>query len=130
MRYQQLILCFLSFLIVGCSSGKKELKEFQKEEKRPNILFVMTDDHSRHAISAYGSKIVETPNIDYLAENGVLFSNCAVTNSICGPSRAVALTGKYSHINGFKDNRSKFNGNQQTFPKLLQKVGYHTMMIG
>ena len=130
MEYRQLLLCFLAFLLVGCSSEIKESTKTKKEQKRPNILFVMTDDHSRHAISAYGSKIIETPNIDYLAENGVLFSNCAVTNSICGPSRAVALTGKYSHINGFKDNRSKFNGNQQTFPKLLQKVGYHTMMVG
>lgn len=97
---------------------------------KPNILFVMTDDHSRHAISAYGSKLVHTPNIDYLAENGVIFNNCAVTNSICGPSRAVALTGKYSHINGFMDNKSEFDGSQLTFPKLLQEVGYHTMMVG
>ena len=99
-------------------------------QQKPNILFIMTDDHSRHAISAYGSKLVQTPNIDLLAENGILFNNCAVTNAICGPSRAVALTGKYSHINGYKDNRSNFDGNQQTFPKLLQAAGYHTMMIG
>lgn len=90
----------------------------------------MTDDHSRHAISAYGSKLVKTPNIDLIAKEGVLFNNCAVTNSICGPSRAVALTGKYSHINGFKDNRSRFDGSQTTFPKLLQQEGYYTMMVG
>ncbi len=99
-------------------------------QNKPNILFVMTDDHSRHAISAYGSKLVETPNIDLIAKKGIKFTNCAVTNSICGPSRAVALTGKYSHINGFMDNKSKFDGSQQTFPKLLQAEGYHTMMIG
>ncbi len=102
----------------------------EKKVKRPNILFVMTDDHSRHAISAYGSKLIQTPNIDLIAKQGVKFNNCAVTNSICGLSRAVALTGKYSHINGFKDNRSTFDGSQQTFPKLLQEVGYHTMMVG
>lgn len=117
-------------LLISCSTEQAKPREDKKEFKQPNILFVMTDDHSRHAISSYGSKLVKTPNIDGIAKNGVLFNNCAVTNSICGPSRAVALTGKYSHINGFKDNRSFFDGNQQTFPKLLQKAGYHTMMIG
>ena len=115
----------ISILFSGCSSepNLSTDKTISTVKKQPNILFVMTDDHSRHAISAYGSKLVNTPNIDYIAKNGVLFNNCAVTNSICGPSRAVALTGKYSHINGFKDNRSKFDGSQQTFPKLLQKEG-------
>ena len=122
----------ISILFSGCSSEPNlpTDKTISTVKKQPNILFVMTDDHSRHAISAYGSKLVNTPNIDYIAKSGVLFNNCAVTNSICGPSRAVALTGKYSHINGFKDNRSKFDGSQQTFPKLLQKEGYHTMMVG
>jgi arylsulfatase A-like enzyme len=110
--------------------GLSENVKTSSKIKRPNIMFVMTDDHSRHAISAYGSKLVNTPNIDLIAKNGVLFNNCAVTNSICGPSRAVALTGKYSHINGFKDNRSHFDGSQQTFPKMLQKEGYYTMMVG
>lgn len=110
--------------------GIKKKGQKLNKGRSPNILFVMTDDHSRHAISAYGSKLVKTPNIDLLAETGVKFNNCAVTNAICGPSRAVALTGKYSHINGFKDNRSSFDGSQQTFPKILQKLGYHTMMIG
>ncbi|MBO72203.1 MAG: sulfatase, partial [Flavobacteriales bacterium] len=77
MEYRQLLLYFLGFLLVGCSSEIKESTKTKKEQNRPNILFVMTDDHSRHAISAYGSEIIETPNIDYLAENGVLFSNCA-----------------------------------------------------
>jgi len=109
---------------------KSRRKKTPTKKKSPNIFFVMTDDHSRHAISAYGSKLVNTPNIDLLASHGVKFNNCAVTNSICGPSRAVALTGKYSHINGFKDNRSTFDGSQQTFPKILQKNGYYTMMVG
>src|SRR5206468_1454234 len=67
---------------------------------RPNILFVFTDDHASHAISAYGSKINKTPNMDRLAREGVLFRNCFCTNSICAPSRAVTLTGKHSHLNG------------------------------
>ena len=97
---------------------------------RPNILFVFTDDHAAHAISAYGSKINETPNMDRIANEGMLFRNCFVTNSICGPSRAVILTGKYSHLNGFLQNGDRFDGSQQTFPKLLQGAGYQTAMIG
>jgi len=98
--------------------------------KRPNIIFIMTDDHASHALSCYGSKINKTPNLDRLAKGGMLFKNSFCTNSICAPCRAVILTGKYSHINGVIDNRKKFDGTQQTFPKLLQKVGYQTAMIG
>jgi len=98
--------------------------------KRPNIIFIMTDDHASHALSCYGSKINKTPNLDRLAKEGMLFENCFCTNSICAPCRAVILTGKYSHINGVIDNRKSFDGSQQTFPKLLQKVGYETAMIG
>ncbi|QEG32855.1 sulfatase family protein [Bythopirellula goksoeyrii] len=97
---------------------------------RPNILFVFTDDHAYQAISAYGSRINETPNIDRLAHEGMRFDNCYATNSICGPCRAVILTGKYSHLNGFLVNGNRFDGAQQTFPKLLQKAGYATAMIG
>ncbi|MGB6044699.1 MAG: sulfatase [Pirellulales bacterium] len=97
---------------------------------RPNILFVFTDDHCTQAISAYGSKINKTPNMDRLAKEGMLFRNCFVTNSICGPSRAVILTGKHSHINGFMRNGNTFNGQQQTFPKLLHAAGYQTTVIG
>jgi arylsulfatase A-like enzyme len=97
---------------------------------RPNILFIFTDDHAAHAMSCYGSKINETPHLDRIAKDGMLFRNCFVTNSICGPSRAVIQTGKYSHKNGFLMNGNKFDGAQQTFPKLLQKVGYQTAVIG
>ena len=90
---------------------------------RPNIIFIMTDDHTKQAMSCYGSQINQTPNIDRIAKEGIRFENSFVTNSICAPSRAVALTGKYSHINGLKDNRDRFNGDQMTFPKLLQKAG-------
>ncbi len=99
--------------------------------KRPNVLFIFTDDHSARAISAYGSRINRTPHMDRIAQEGMRFRKCYVTNSICGPSRAVILTGKYSHLNGFLMNgRTPFDGSQQTFPKLLRKVGYETAMIG
>jgi arylsulfatase A-like enzyme len=96
----------------------------------PNILFIMSDDHAERAISAYGSDLIETPNIDRIASEGVRFSNSFVTNSICAPSRAVLLTGKYSHLNGLRDNRDTFDGSQVTLPKLLQAAGYQTAIIG
>ncbi len=98
--------------------------------KRPNILFVFTDDHCVQAMSCYGSNRNQTPNMDRLAREGMLFHNCFVTNSLCGPSRAVIQTGKYSHLNGFLKNGQRFDNSQQTFPKLLQKAGYQTAMIG
>ncbi len=101
--------------------------------ERPNILFIFTDDHAPHAIGAYDGWLKDvnpTPNIDKLAAQGMLFENSFCTNSICGPSRAVIQTGKHSHINGFMTNGNKFDGDQQTFPKLLQKSGYQTAMIG
>ena len=101
--------------------------------ERPNILFIFTDDHAPHAIGAYGGplkKVNPTPHIDRLAREGMLFRNSFCTNSICGPSRAVILTGKHSHINGFKHNGNRFDGSQQTFPKLMRKAGYATAMIG
>ncbi len=100
------------------------------EPERPNILFIFTDDHSANAISAYGSVINETPNIDRLAAEGMRFQNCFVTNSICAPSRATILTGTYNHINGQITNAETFDGSQTTFPKLLREAGYQTAMIG
>jgi arylsulfatase A-like enzyme len=98
---------------------------------RPNIIYIMSDDHASHAMSCYGSKINKTPNLDRIANGGMHFTNSFCTNSICAPCRAVVLTGKYSHINGKIDNsRKAFDGTQQTFPKLLQKAGYQTAMIG
>ena len=103
---------------------------FAKAAKKPNILYIMSDDHAAHAISAYGSRINKTPNIDRIANEGVRLANCFCTNSICGPSRAVLMTGKYSHLNGFYTNGSTFDGTQQTLPKLLGEAGYQTAMIG
>lgn len=98
--------------------------------KTPNILFIMSDDHAAHAISCYGSKINCTPNIDRIANEGMRFENCFCTNSICAPSRAVILTGKYNHLNGVRTLNENLDGRQQTFPKLLQASGYQTAMIG
>jgi arylsulfatase A-like enzyme len=102
----------------------------QTEPEQPNIVFIMSDDHAYQAISAYGSVLNETPNIDRLAEEGMLFNSAFVTNSICAPSRAVILTGKYSHLNGVLDNRLPFDTSQVTYPRILQKHGYQTAMIG
>jgi len=98
--------------------------------KRPNILFIMSDDHASHALSCYGSVINKTPNLDRIANEGMRFNNAFCTNSICGPCRATILTSKYSHLNGFYSNATTFDPTQLTFPKVLQKVGYETAMIG
>ncbi len=99
-------------------------------EDRPNIVFIFTDDHTARALSAYGSVVNETPNLDRIAQEGMRFDRCLVTNSICAPSRAVILTGKHSHLNGQITNGQRFDGSQQTFPKLLQAAGYQTSIIG
>ncbi len=96
----------------------------------PNILFVMTDDHASHAISAYGSVINRTPHIDRLASEGMLFRNAFVANSICAPSRAAILTGQYGHLNGVMTNRERFDSTRVTFPQLLQEAGYQTAIVG
>lgn len=98
--------------------------------KRPNIIFIMSDDHAYQAISAYGHGLNQTPNIDRLAEEGALFTRATVTNSLCAPSRAVLLTGKHSFVNGKVDNEARFDWSQENFPKLLQQAGYQTALIG
>ena len=100
------------------------------QSQRPNIIFIMTDDHSANAISSYGSVFNQTPNIDRIANEGILFNNCYVTNALCGPSRAAILTGKLSHINGVKGNIDVFDGSQVTLPKLLKNSGYQTAIVG
>lgn len=95
----------------------------------PNILFIFSDDHAQHAISAYGSKVNQTPNIDRLAREGARFTHSYVTNSICTPSRATLLTGQYSHLNGVPV-FNRFDGSRDNVAKRLQAGGYHTGMIG
>lgn len=102
----------------------------QQEKQAPNILFIMSDDHAYQAISAYSDRLTETPNIDRIANEGMLFTNACVTNSICAPSRAVILTGKHSHINGKIDNRFPFDTTNVTFPQILHENGYQTAMFG
>lgn len=104
----------------------------QKEAKRPNIVFIFSDDHALQAISAYGSPHVRTPNIDRIAKEGAIFPNTFCTNSICAPSRAVLLTGKYNHLNGQVDNResTRIDTRQPSFPMYLQQNGYTTAWIG
>ena len=102
----------------------------QEQKKPPNIVYIMSDDHAYQAISAYGNSYNQTPNIDRIAKEGAIFTRACVTNSICAPSRAVLLTGKHSFVNGKVDNVQPFNWDQDNFPKLLQKNGYQTAMIG
>lgn len=97
---------------------------------KPNIVFIMSDDHAAHAISGYGSRINATPNIDRIAEGGMRFDNCFCTNSICTPSRAVILTGLYSHRSGVKTLADKLDGRQRNVAKLLQASGYQTAIVG
>ena len=100
-------------------------------QQRPNIVYIMTDDHTAQMMSCYGNSPVPTPNLDRIANEGVLFSESFVANSLSGPSRACMLTGKHSHKNGFTNNEHGiFDGTQQTMPKLLQKAGYQTALIG
>ena len=125
---------YILLITIAFQSCKNKKKEVAVESsKRPNIIFIMADDHATQAISVYGhpiSQLAPTPNIDRIANEGAIFKNNFCTNSICGPSRAVILTGKHSHINGFKMNGDRFDGSQQTFPKLLKNAGYKTAVIG
>ena len=104
----------------------------QPTPKAPNILIIFSDDHAYQAISAYGSKLMQTPNIDRIAREGAVFKNVFVTNSLCAPSRATLLTGKYSHANGLTINNisNPFNAQQQLFPRILQQHHYQTAWIG
>lgn len=98
--------------------------------QRPNIIYIMSDDHDNDAISAYNRQFIQTPNIDRLAKEGMLFNRAFVGNSICSPSRATLLTGQHSHKNGVKDNFTRFDSSRITLPKLLQQAGYQTALIG
>lgn len=118
--------CSIGLLLTGQSCSKKA----ETPHERPNIVFIMSDDHAYQAISAYNDKLIQTPNIDRIANEGMLFTNASVTNSICAPSRAVILTGKHSHINGKIDNLSPFDTTNVTFPQLFQQAGYQTAMFG
>src|SRR4029453_3609702 len=106
--------------ILGAQSGTSS---------RPNVIFIMSDDHAAHAIGAYGSRVNTTPNLDRLAREGALLTSVFTTNSICTPSRAAILTGQYSHLNGVTV-FNRFDSSRMTVARLLQKAGYHTGMVG
>ena len=124
---------FAAMAVLTGFGSRSDAAEAQAAPKRPNIVFIFSDDHAYQAVGAYNDarKLLDTPNIDRIGREGVRFDRCLVPNSICGPSRATVLTGKYSHLNGFYNNsNSRFDGGQVTFPKLLQKAGYQTAVIG
>lgn len=121
------VLCTLPLaaaILPSCSQVGKS------EQQRPNIIFIMTDDHTTQAMSCYGGNLLQTPNMDRIANEGIRMDNCYATNALSGPSRACVLTGKFGHINGFTDNACRFDSTQVTFPKLLQAEGYKTGIVG
>jgi arylsulfatase A-like enzyme len=124
MRFTKQVLVLIVSNIFFLSFGS------HAQNKKPNIILIVSDDHAYKAISAYQNNLVTTPNIDRIGREGVVMNKAYVTNSVCSPSRAVILTGKYSHINGLKDNGTFFDSSQQTLPKLLQQNGYRTAVIG
>ncbi len=123
-NYRNLSLATAGFLAVGCQGqGAKS--------PRPNIVYIMTDDHTAQMMSCYDTRYIETPNLDRIARDGVRFTQSFVANSLSGPSRACMITGKHSCANGFYDNSTcVFDASQQTFPKLLQAAGYQTALVG
>ncbi|MEC9302990.1 MAG: sulfatase [Bacteroidota bacterium] len=137
-RILQMNISFLILLLLSTLSNDKkpDNNSIKSQEDKPlNIIYIMADDHAYQAISAYGSEVSErapTPNIDRIAKEGARMDAVYCTNSICGPSRASILTGKFSHVNGFYKNvdGGDFNGEQLTFPKVFQKNGYQTAVIG
>lgn len=118
----------ISLLLTCCVQKQKEMAKTTPE--KPNIIFIMSDDHAYQAISTYRSHLINTPNIDRIGKEGIVFTNACVTNSICAPSRATILTGKHTHINGKVDNQMPFDTTQVTFPQLFQQAGYQTAMFG
>ena len=113
------LLIFLLLLSISCLG-----------QQRPNIIYIMSDDHDADAISAYNKNLIATPNIDRLAKEGVLFTRNFVGNSICGPVRATLITGQHSHKNGMKDNRTRFDSSKLTMPKIFQQHDYQTALVG
>lgn len=127
MKYR-LIVQGILLLVIVWSCKEKQVEA--KATPPPNILFIMSDDHAYQALSAYSDRLIQTPNIDRIAREGMLFTNACVTNSICAPSRATILTGKHTHLNGKIDNIQPFDTSNVTFPQLLQDAGYQTALFG
>ncbi len=124
MQVKLFIAVIISFLIWNMNANA------QQNSKRPNIIFIMSDDHACRAISCYEGIINQTPQIDRIAKNGVRFTNCFCTNAVCGPSRATILTGQLSHVNGMVNNEVVFDSSSVTLPKNLRHAGYQTAIVG
>ncbi len=132
-EHRSILKCGLVFLLLSCLFAARLVAADQGEaasEDRPNIVFIFSDDHALRTISAYGAGLNETPNIDRIAGEGILFTRSYCANSICCPSRASILTGKHSHKNGVLDNADVWNGDQFVFTRSLGEVGYNTALIG
>nr|WP_299071422.1 sulfatase [uncultured Allomuricauda sp.] len=125
---KQISLIILILMVISCGEKKKNLDAVVHE--KPNIIFIMSDDHAYQAISTYRDHLIQTPNIDRIGKEGIVFTNACVSNSICAPSRATILTGKHTHINGKVDNQMPFDTTQVTFPQIFQQAGYQTAMFG
>jgi len=119
-----------ALVAAGCARPAPRAEEAAAPSARPNVLFILADDHAAPAIGAYGGGMIATPNLDRLAAEGMRFANCFCTNAICAPSRAVILTGMHSHRNGVINNAVAFDGALPTFPKVLGEAGYQTAVIG
>ena len=126
MKIQHIYLAALVCIAISISGGSCS----KVRVDQPNIVFIMSDDHSPNAISCYGNTDIETPGIDRLAREGMRFEHAMTSNSFCTPSRAMLLTGKYPHKNGTTHLNQPFDGSQQTYPKLLQQAGYQTSLFG
>ncbi len=130
MTYQPVAVIALLILFISACQPEQAEPGAKARNERLNIVFIMADDHAYQAISAYDDRLIETPNIDRLAREGMLFTNACVTNSICAPSRATILTGKHAHLHGKIDNDMVFDTTNITFPQLFQQAGYQTAMYG
>ena len=127
------VLVLFSAFIFGCNSQENRESSEKEVLKQPNIIYIMSDDHAKNAISIYGSRLAEiapTPNIDRIANEGILMNNVFVTNSICTPSRAAILTGQYSQLNGVYTLKDDFDNSSNHLGKLMQKAGYSTAVVG
>ena len=120
---------FLAIAVLAVALLPSSVALESQRAGRPNIIFIMTDDHAAHAIGAYGSRVNKTPHLDRLAREGALMTSVFATNSICTPSRAAILTGQYSHLNGVTM-FNRFDSSRMTVARLLQQGGYHTGMVG
>ncbi|MBM3988353.1 MAG: sulfatase [Planctomycetes bacterium] len=123
-RERWIVAASLAVSWCGCAAPR------DRPTRRPNIVFILADDHAAHAIGAYGSTVARTPHIDRLASEGLRFERAFCGNAICAPARATLLTGSHSHMHGVVDNAARFDGTQPTFPQALQRSGYQTALVG